>query len=216
MKKLYFVLALCTISLSIFAQPRSTQVEYQKISRPAIQYDFPFAAKTIDNALDDYFSKKGYKSSNSKGFTVYRAVRLTELGPDSYDMFFTVDKKGKKDKDNSTVTMMVSTGNDAFNDQDKDGTLYNNSVSFLDSLKAYIAAYDLNQQIIAQEEEVKSAEKKNKKLIDEGKDLESKKRKLEDDIADNIKDQEKQAQELEKQKQILDALRARRTPVARQ
>lgn len=216
MKKLYFVLAFCSFSLISFAQPRPTQVDYQKISRPAIQYDFPFAAKTIENALDDYFSKKGYKSSNSKGFTVYRAVRINDLGPDSYDMFFTVEKKGKKDKDNSTVTMMISSGNDTFNDQDKDKNLYNNSISFLDSLKAYIAAYDLNQQIIAQEEEVKSAEKKSKKLIDEGKELESKKLKLEDDIADNIKDKEKQTLELEKQRQILDALKARRTPAAKQ
>lgn len=200
----------CFSGLISFAQSRSTQVEYQKINRPGVEIDLPFPVKTIENAIDESFSKMGYKSSKSKGFLIYRSVRLDKLGPDSYDLFFLVDKKSRRDKDNSVVSMLVSSGNDAFIDDISNHSVFGKSLSFLDSLRTTVAAYDLEQQILAQEDAVKSAEKKYQKLQDEGKDLESKKRKIESDISNNQKDQGSQVQELDKQRKILEALRARK------
>lgn len=210
MKKLIIFLTLCMVNVYVSAQSRSTKIDYQKVSRPAIENDVPFPVKTVEQAIEDTFTKMGYKSTSSKGFTVYKGVRLPELGPDSYDIYFMVDKKSRKDKENSTVTMMVSKGFDAFVDESTDGKLAANSKIYLDSLRNTLASYDLEQQILAQEEEVKDAEKKSQRLQDDGKDLAKKMRKLEEEIADNTKEQEKQLKEVEKQKQILEVTRAKR------
>lgn len=210
MKRLVFLLLGCCLYTVSMAQARSTKVEYQKEMRQAIEHDVPFPAKTVENALEDAFSKMGYKNTSSKGFTVYKGVRMQELGSDTYDLYFMVDKKSRKDKDNSTVTMMVSKGFDAFITENDDKTVFGNAKTYLDSLRNMLAAYDLEQQIIAQEEELKSADKKSTNLQDEGKDLEKKKRRLEQQIEDNIKDQEKQVKELDKQKQILETLKGKR------
>jgi len=210
MKKMCLALLLCVCSSLLYAQSRITEVEYQKVSRPAIVNEVPFASKTVEKAIEEDFAKKGYKGTSSKGFTVYKGVRLPQLGPDAYDIYFMAEKKSRRDNDNSTVTMMITKGFDAFVSQSTDATLFGNAQTYLDSLRNIVAVYDLEQQILAQEDELKKADKKNESLKEEAKDLEKKKKKLEDQIEDNIKDQKNQEKEVEKQKQILETLKANR------
>jgi len=210
MRKLFLLIVCAVTGLLSFSQTQSAEVEYQKQPRPAMVNDVPFASKTIEDAIEDTLSKLGYKGTSSKGFTVYKGVRLQELGPDPYDLYFMVDKKSRKDKDNSTVTMMVSKGYDAFVSKLSDAAVYERSRAYLDSLRNIVARYDLEQQITAQEEELKKADKKNTDLQDQAKDLEKKRRKLEEQVADNIKDQANQVKEVEKQRQILEVLRGKR------
>lgn len=203
---------ICAVCLSFFsvAQTKKTTTEYQKIARPALVNDVPFPVKTVEDAIEDAFSKMGYKGSSSKGFVVYKGVRLKELGNESYDLYFMVDKKSKRDKENSVVTMMLSRGFDAFISDTSGAETFVRAGIYLDSMRNTVAAYDLEQQIKTQDEEVKKADKKNENLQEEGKDLAKKKRKLEQDIDDNNKEQEKQAKELEKQNQILETLKSKR------
>ncbi len=210
MKKLTLSLLALGIYMASMAQTQSSRVEYQKISRPALVNEVPFSAKTIENAIEDTLKKMGYKGTSSKDFTVYKGVRMPSLGPDSYDIYFMVEKKSRRDKDNSTVTMMISKGYDAFVDESVDASVVSNGKNFLNNLRDIVSAYDLEQQIAAQMGEVKSAEKKSDNLEEEGRDLEKKKRKLEEQIDKNEKDQKEQKQEIEKQKQILEVLIGKR------
>lgn len=202
------ILIICFLALPFFvlAQSRQTEVEYQKQLRPAIVNDIPFPQSTIEDAIKDHFTKMGYKATSSKGFLIFKGVGMKDWGAGTFDLYFMADKKSRKEKDLSTVTMMLSKGFDEFVSNSSDAAVFGKAQSYLDSLRNMIAVYDLEQQIIAQENEVKKAVKKTADLEDEAKDLEKKKRKLEDDIADNKKAQEKQAKELENQKQILDVL----------
>ncbi|MEP7166253.1 MAG: hypothetical protein ABI741_16240 [Ferruginibacter sp.] len=210
MRKLFLLIIICTAYTFSYAQSRSSKVDYQKESRPAIENDVPFPAKTVEKAIEDTFAKLGYKGSGSKGFTVYKGVRMPELGPDAYDIYFMVDKKSRKDNENSTVTMMVTKGFDTFISESSDEKVFGKTKNYLDSLRNTVAVYDLEQQIATQEDEVKNADKKNENLQEDGKDLVKKKRKLEEAISDNIRDQERQAKEVEKQKQILQTLKGKR------
>jgi hypothetical protein len=210
MRKLFLLFTAFTLHFFSFSQSRTVKVDYQKQSRTGIENDVPFPVKTVEKALEDTFTKMGYKSTSSKGFTVYKGVRMQELGPDAYDLYFMVDKKSRKDNENSVITMMVSKGFDAFISESTDEKIFANSKTYLDSLRNMLASFDLEQQIEAQQEAVKSAEKKNLGLADDAKDLEKKKRKLDEQIADNIKDQEKQVKELEKQRQILEVMKGKR------
>lgn len=210
MKQVFILLTACCLCVFSVAQTRTTTTEYQKVSRSALVNEVPFPAKTVEDAIEDALSKKGYKGAGSKGFTVYKGVRLAEMGNDPYDLYFMVDKKSKKDKDNSIITMMVSKGFDEFVTESSEGNPLAKAKVYMDSLRNTLASYDLEQQINVQEDEVKKADKKNENLQEDEKDLLKKKKKLEDDIDDNKKAQEKQGKELEKQKQILETLKGKR------
>jgi len=196
--------------LSSLAQSRTATVEYLKINRQAVVTEIPFPEKTIRDAIDNKMQQMGYKGKDSKGYTVYKGVRMAELGSDSYDLYFMADRKSRKEKENSTLTLMITKGFDSFVADSTDSRVMNNAKGYLDSIKNMIVAYDLEQQIIAQEDAVKKADKKSANLIDDGVSLEKKRKNIEQDIADNKKNQVNQLAEIEKQKQILETLRSKR------
>ena len=74
-----------------------------------------------------------------------------------------------------------------------------------------LAAYDLQQQVNAQEETLKKAEKKYKSLENDADDLQKRKKRIEQQIEDNQKAQKDQQAEVEKQRQLYNALKARQT-----
>jgi hypothetical protein len=204
-----FIVALgfCTASI---AQSRTETVKYQKIDRQAVVNEIPFAEKTVRDAIDNKMGQLGYKGKESKGFIVYKGVKLAELGKDAYDLYFMADKKSRKDKENAILTLMISKGFDTFAADSTDAPLMSNAKEYLNNIKAMISAYDLDQQIIAQEDAVKKVDKKYNNLVDDGQSLEKKKKSIEKDIEDNKKDQASQQTELEKQRQILETLRGKR------
>jgi hypothetical protein len=200
-------LVFCTAAL---AQSRTETVSYLKINRQAVVNEIPFAEKTVRDAIDSKMQQLGYKGKDSKGFTVYKGVKIAELGNDSYDLYFMADKKSRKDKENAVLTLMISKGFEVFAADSTDAALMSNAKEYLNNIKTMIGAYDLDQQIIAQEDAVKKADKKYNNLIDDGQSLEKKRKNIEKDIEDNKKDQAAQQAELDKQKQILETLRGKR------
>jgi hypothetical protein len=206
---LSFIFSL-VLFITATAQSRNATVEYQKINRQAVVNEIPFPEKTIRDAIDEKMEQMGYKGKESKGFTVYKGVRLSDLGNDSYDLYFMADRKSRKEKENSTITLMISKGFDNFASDSSDAGLMKKAKGYLDSIITIIAAYDLEQQIIAQEDAVKKADKKYTNLTDDGQSLEKKRKSIEQDIEDNKKNQTSQQAEIEKQRQILDTLRSRR------
>ena len=210
MKQIITLLLSLFITVFSFGQSRTGTADYQKVSRAAILNDMPFPAKTVENALVDKFLKMGYKSGSSKGYTVFKGVHLNELGPGSYDLYFSAERVSRRDKDNSTLTLLISKGYDAFINETDDAPLFAQAKAYMDSLRDMVAAYDLEQQIADQENAVKKAEKKDSNLKDEADDLQKKKSKIESDIARNIKDKADQEKEVANQKQILENLKAKR------
>ena len=65
-------------------------------------------------------------------------------------------------------------------------------------------------QITDQEDIVRKEEKKANNLAGDADDLQKKKKKIEDQIEENIKDQARQKEEVEKQKVLLESLKAKR------
>ncbi len=207
MKKLnIFIFLIVSYSASL-AQSRINTVEYQKINRDAIVNEIPFPQNLVAKAIEDSLERMGYKGKDSKGFAVYRSVKMPALGNDSYDLYFSVDRKSRKEKEISQVTMMISKGFDSFVTEKSDPGLMQNAKTYLDSLRNIIAVYDHRQQVSEQEDLVKNIEKKVSGLNNDADDLQKKRKKIEKEIEQNIKDQANQQAELDKQKQILETLR---------
>ena len=210
MKKLFLSLAVTVMATASFAQAHLATADYQKTMQPAVENDIPFPEKTVNKAIEDKMQKMGYKGKDNKGYTIYRGVRMAELGPDAYDLYFKTDRKSRKESDNTVVTMMVSSGYDKFIGDSTNGTVIENAKNYLNGLTEIIAAYDLELQITEQENATKKADKKLTNLVEDGQDLQKKKARIEKDIEDNIKKQADQKAESEKQRQIFETLKAKR------
>jgi hypothetical protein len=210
MKHVWSFIAFALMVTVAGAQSTTATVDYLKVSRQAVVNDIPFPEKTIRDAIDNKMEQLGYKGKESKGFMVYKGVRLAELGNDSYDLYFMADRVSRKNKENSTLTLMISKGFDNFVADSTDAGLINNAKKYLDSIKLMIAAYDLELQITAQEDAVKKSDKKYNGLVEDGEDLEKKRKSIEKDIEDNKKNQANQKADIEKQRQILETLRGKR------
>lgn len=206
MKKLVIVAVAIINCLVSLAQSRVEPVEFQKIPRQAAVMEYPFSTKTTQAAIDDKFTKLGYKSKETKGYMVYKGVRMAELGSDMYDLYFMVDKKSRKDKDNSKITLLISKGLEQFVSDTLDATVFNNGKNYLTNFGPVIVAYDLEVQIKEQQEVVQKNEKKSGSLIESGVSMQKEKAKLEKKISDNEQDQVTQKAEIEIQKQILTTL----------
>ncbi|MBN8698351.1 MAG: hypothetical protein J0L54_01995 [Chitinophagales bacterium] len=200
---LFFLLA----GTAGMGQSKVSKVEYQKADREAIVHELPFEEDMVTKAIQDTLEKLGYKGKESKGFVVYKGVKLAALGSGAYDLYFAVDKKSRKEKSSSHVTMMISTGFEEFVTEKSHPELVHNAKAYMDNLRHTVALYDHNVQIAEQEEAVRKVEKKMEDLAEEAQDLQKKMKKLEKEIDDNNKQQADQQKELEKQRQILSTLK---------
>ncbi len=210
MKTICIVLALAFSNLSASAQLETITVSYLKVDREAVANDIPFSEKTIMKAIENKMGQMGYKGKESKGFTVYKSVKLDSLGSGEYDLYFIAERKGRQNKDNSRLTLMISKGFDNFITAKTDEGLVYNAKRYLKNMVEMIAAYDLEIQIIDQQDAASKADKKYNNLIDNSQSLEKKRQAIEKDIEDNKIAQASQLDDIKKQKLILETLKASR------
>lgn len=203
-------IAFALIFTSATAQSVVSKVEYNKVLQSAVTCEYPFTPDVVEGAITAKFKSSGYSSKSTKGYDLYRMAKLPELGNESYDLYIKVERKSKREKDKAVVTLLLSTGFEKFVNDTTGTAILAKAQEYLNGLFPVIAAYDLELQIADQEELVKKADKKYSSAVDEGESLEKKKKKLEDDIADNIKDQAAKKQEAEAQRQVLQTLKAKR------
>jgi len=162
MKKIIAIVLSVVLNLHAHAQSRTSNIEYQKTDREAIVNEISFPEDMITKAIQDTLETMGYKGKENKGFMVYKGVKMPALGSEAYDLYFSVDKKSKREKDISNVTMMISKGFDAFVTGKSDPDLFRNAKTYLDSLRNTVAIYDKAQQVSEQEEVVKKRRRKSR------------------------------------------------------
>ena len=209
MKKFLFSFIFIFIGLSVFAQAKSTTVEYLKIKRDAVAIDLPFSEKTVYNAIVDTFQKLGYKGKENKGFLVFKEVKIKEMGDKALDYYFLTEKK-KKEKEATTIYLALSRDLDQFITEADDYPVINNSKKYLEDFRNTVYYYDLEDQIKTQSEVLTKSEKKLGSLIEDAKDLEKKKSKIDDQIQIVNQNQTSQKNDIEAQKQVLDKLKSKR------
>jgi hypothetical protein len=210
MKKIiYTLITLFIFTITCSAQTRYVFIDFKDAKKPGVQNEFSYSDKTVSGAIDEKMTKMGYKSKDVKGYTVYKNVLLPELGSQAYDLYFKVDRKSRKEKDNAVVTMLVSSGNENFISDSSDGITMNNARNYLDNLLPTLTEYDLQQQDNAQQDILTKAEKKYKSLQDDADDLQKKKKKLEQQMEDNAKAQKDQLVEIDRQRQLFQSIKSR-------
>jgi len=146
---------------------------------------------------------------------VYRNTRLKNLDPNEpQDVFFKIDRKSRKEKDKSIVTMITAKSGTIPEEKVKGAKTVAtiepsaNSVAFLNSFQSNINLSAYNLAVSNQQDVVDKSEKKLKNLQDDQSKMEKKIKNLQDDLSKNKKDQQNQTEEIAKQKTILEQKRA--------
>lgn len=206
-------------SVPVFSQAYTGTVEYNKKKQQAVQIDYSYSPEAVENAIVQKMEKMGHRAkvekgvfNKDKGFIVFKNAFLTDISEQSMDYIVKIDRKSRKEKDESTLTLIINKDdNDAMAAMDADGV--GKVKSFLNNLLPEVEESNLGLQIKGQEGTVTKAEKKFKNLQDEQTSLEKKIKDLQANLEKNIKDQETQQKEIENQKKVLEELRGKRKVV---
>jgi hypothetical protein len=205
-------------SESSFSQASFTSISYNKTSQPGLMLDLPYNESISENFIIDNLKKIGYdaetkgklfwKQNKLNGYYIFKEVRLEGVA-ELVDLYFKVDRKSKRAKDESIIYMLVGRG-ESFISSTSDEITYNAAKNFLNGFVDKSAVYKLDLDIKAQEDAVKDAEKKYDKLKDNEKDMSKKIDQLQKDLKKNREDQEEQVKAIERERKRLDELRGQK------
>ena len=191
-------------------QPLEGIAEFQKKNMPAAVLELPYPPDVVEKALEEKFKTSGYKPSKSKDFQLYRSVQLGNSGA-LYDVYVKVDRKSRKEKAASLVQMIMAKPNEMLSSRSADDrTGIEDGKTYLEGVTPFVADYNLNLEILAQQEVITKMEKKHTSLLDEGSDLSKKKSQIEGKIVENANAVRQQVLDLEKARQALEAIKARK------
>ncbi len=206
-RSLMFIFSVLLMSTLVKAQAYESTIKYNKVDQPALAIEYNYPPDLVEKALVSKLESLGVKGKSSKGFRVYSGATIPEINNTAMDYTFSVDKKSRKDKNTSVIHLIISGGNVI---GDNNNSIKENAKSFLAGLRPNIEAGDLDVQIKTQTDVLSKAEKKLKSLQSDQSDLEKRIKKAQEDLSKNGNEQVQQNGEIERQKQILDALKARK------
>ena len=214
------MIVLIVSMISARAQSSSTTIQYNTNMQPALVLELPNTTKDAEGTILQKLKETGYnpqteghffwKDNKIDGFYIFKGVTLPSLSNQKLDMYFKVVQKNKEEKDNSTVYLLVSTGNENFASPAGDTTLWNSSMAFLNSFVDKTTAYNLEQSITNQENVVKDAQNKLASLQKDEKDMNDKIKKYQDDIVKNQSFQKDQQLNIDNQVKLLEDLKLKR------
>ena len=207
------IIVLATSIITARAQSSSTTIQYNEKMQPALVLELPNTTDEAEGTIIQKLKETGYnaetqghlfwKKNKIDGFYVFNNVVLPSVSNQKLDMYFKVVQKNQEEKNNSTVYLLVSSGNENFVSPGGDTTLWNSSQIFLNSFVDKTTAYSLEQHIKDQENKVKESQDKLGNLQKNEKDLADK-------IARNQEDQKNQQLDIENQNKLLADLKLKR------
>ena len=220
MRKLFFTISISFLTACAFAQSSPTIVKYNKTSKPALMLLLPYTEEIAEGAIVQKLKEIGYnpeskgslfwKKNTIDGYYVFKGVALRDLNGEVVDLYFKVDRKSKKEKEQSYIYMMVSKGEEQFISSETEPSVYSSSTRFLNSFTEYGASYKMDVDIQNQDEAVQAAQKKYTRLRDDEADFVKKIADLESKLKNNREQQETQLKVIEAEKKKLEDLRGKK------
>jgi hypothetical protein len=187
------------------------KIEHTKGEKVAATIELPYPPEEVEEAIAEHFAKKGGKSDNSKGFKIFRSMKLKDEDIELNDLHFKVERKSRKEKDISVVYLLVGRPSENVGARSSyDRHKIEEAKAFLNQLTPSVEGHHLDVQIQSQEDVCKKAIKKQQNLSEEQKELEEKIKTLQEKLAKNKVDQEKQNAESTREQGTLDAMKARK------
>ncbi|MEO6707089.1 MAG: hypothetical protein ABI297_06120 [Ginsengibacter sp.] len=206
--------SLLTAGLSFAQSPMKTLVEYNGQKYPCFIMEYNLPPEEVQNVIQQKMKLQGYNAEKSKGFLVYKSVRLKDLDSEvPQDVLFSIDRKNRKEKDKSVVTLITAKSGLIPEGKVKGApTVANiessaNSIPFFESFQSDMNLQQYNLAISSQEAAVADAEKKLKGLKEDQSKLERKIKDYQNDLGKNQNEQADQLNEVQKQQTLLQQIK---------
>jgi hypothetical protein len=216
MRKL-ILLYLIPLSVNCYSQSLTSTISYNKSNQEAIMLELPYTQEVSEGFIVSNLKSIGYdpeskgklfwKNNKVNGFYTFKGVTIQGI-QHPVDLYFKVDQKSRRAKDQSLIYLLVSNGDEKFISE-SDTSTFNIARQLMNDFVSKSAAYKLSLDIKAQEEEVKVAEKKLASQKDKEKDLEKKLQQLQDDLKRNRSDQITQQSIIENERKKLADLKSK-------
>src|SRR5690606_38538175 len=100
----------------------------------------------------------------SKGLYKYKNIVIPEISSKPIIVYFSIDRKSKKDKENSILSMLIANEKDILFKQDEDADIFQRGKAFLQDFSQNTAVAKHQQDVGDQANELKKAEKKLENL----------------------------------------------------
>lgn len=211
MKKVICFLSMYLVAITMFGQAQNGSVVHQKVRHDAAVLELPYTPDMVNAALNDYLSKKGKsKVEDVKGFTTYRNTQPLAEDSVNADLYFKVERKSRKDKDASIVSLLLRKPMDNTTTANVHHLDMEEAKTYLNNLMPTFVAYELEESIKEQNKSLIEAESKLKGMQRDNDDLKDKIKGLEKDLENNTQKQQAQTEAINHQKQKLAELVAQR------
>lgn len=204
------LLAATLLTTAVFSQSTTGKIEYHKGEKVSATVEYPYSAEVVQGGIREFLSKKSTKSERSKGFDIYRYVKLNEHDAELHDVHVKVQSKGRKDNGSVVHLLLGRPGENVGLRAADDHHKHEEAKTLLNELAPSIEAFKLETDIKEQETTVSKQEKKLTTLIEDQKDMEKKIKSLQDKLEQNKLEQKKQADEAARQHTLLENLRGKR------
>jgi hypothetical protein len=185
-------------------------IDWQGKKVPAMTIDVYQNSQVTEEAIKELFEKMGYYAKVSKGIFSYKSIKIKDIDNEPYDVLVKVERKNKQEKDASVVYMAMAKDYDNYVKHSSDKHLISDMKSFMSTFQTSANEKALLLAVKEQEGKAKNAEKKLSTLKEEKTNIENKIKKLEERKLENIKEIEKQEQEVENQNKALKLLMDRK------
>jgi hypothetical protein len=177
------------------------KVKYLKTEQDATIFDVAYPPNQVLDALRDLAGQRGVKIKEINGFYEARNLAMEKLGGKVHDVYCKVEKAGKG---NSKVYMILAEpGEDLVNRTSSHAVLAGTAAGgavILAAIVPHLDETEFNSLKLAQEDEIKKAEKKLASLQDDQSKLQKKLADINKEIDKNAKDQNNATAELEEKK----------------
>jgi len=215
------IIILVTGIITARAQSSYTTIQYNNKMQPALVLELPYTTDDAEGTIVEKLKQNGYnpetrghlfwKKDKTDGFYVFTDVMLPTLSSQKLDIYFKVVQKNNEEKNNSTLYLLVSSGNENFaSPDDQDTTLWKSSVVFLNSFLEKTTAYSLEQEISTQENTINDARQKLTSLQSDESDLHEKIKKYQDELINNQERQRLQQEDIANKSRLLENMKLRR------
>ena len=209
MKSIFLLIAALFVAGFVSAQIIEGTVTMNKVVRPAIAGEFNFTSEVTEAVILEDLRTRGFgKGDSQKDFKMYAGIAFPMFSTEKIDLYVKVAPKSKSEKGKSLVYLVISKGYDNFISGATDQATMDSAKIYLGSLMGKFEQEKLRLDIDAQQELIAKVQKKYDALVGTGESLQTKKQDIEKEIEKNLTEQNNQKAELDKEKQILDALKA--------
>lgn len=195
---LFIILSALFTTIGSSQDVREARLSVADQSRFALNIQFPFEQKILDEAWSQKAKDINIKGKNNKGILTYEKVIVYDIHFEPITLYVKVEKA---EKTSSQISIAIAKENGEFITENDD-KIAGNLRSFLTNFSTYCDQYKLKLDIKTLDDDLKKAQKEQERLVEDGK-------KLQQQIEKNKVDQENKTKEIQSMQSGLEQLRQR-------